>query len=238
MESFLLLGATFGLTGVALGAFGSHALRTKLPPERVATFETGIQYQMWHALALFLIILVDAWEPMSGGPAFYVLSERGGAPLLFAAGWSFAAGIVLFSGSLYAFADAEHGIEEAATAGDLERAEDLRLRWLWAPLGTDDPAGARIRRIAFENLHELTMDESGETAIDPPAAARLDEIEAPTLVLPADHDPPWHERICIEIAESIRGARVVRIPETDHVIPLRRPEQFNHVVLGFLGEVL
>ena len=137
-----------------------------------------------------------------------------------------------------AFANAERRIEEAATAGDLERAEDLRLRWLWAPLGTEDPAGARIRRIAFDNLHELTMDESGETAIDPPAAARLDEIEAPTLVLPADHDPPWHERICIEIAESIRGARVVRIPETDHVIPLRRPEEFNRVVMGFLGEVL
>jgi uncharacterized membrane protein YgdD (TMEM256/DUF423 family) len=38
------------------------------------------------------------------GPAFYVVSERGGAPLLVAAGWSFAAGIVLFSGSLYALA--------------------------------------------------------------------------------------------------------------------------------------
>jgi pimeloyl-ACP methyl ester carboxylesterase len=137
-----------------------------------------------------------------------------------------------------AFADAERRIEEAATAGDLERAQDLRLRWLWAPLGTDDPAGARIRRIAFDNLHELTMDESGETGTDPPAAARLGEIEAPTLVLPADHDPTWHERMCIEIAEGIRGAHVVRIPETDHVIPLRRPDEFNHVVLGFLGEVL
>jgi 3-oxoadipate enol-lactonase len=137
-----------------------------------------------------------------------------------------------------AFADAERRIEEAATAGDLERAEDLRLRWLWAPLGTDDPAGARIRRIAFDNLHELTMDESGETAIDPPAAARLDEIEAPTLVLPADHDPPWHERICEVLAAGIRGARLVRIPETDHVIPLRRTQEFNLEVLGFLGEVL
>ena len=54
---------------------------------------------MWHALALFLIVLVDAWAPMREGPAFYVLSERSGAPLLFAAGWSFTAGIVLFSGS-------------------------------------------------------------------------------------------------------------------------------------------
>lgn len=137
-----------------------------------------------------------------------------------------------------AYADIERQIDEATKTGDLERAEDLRLRWLWAPLGIDDPAGARIQRIAFDNLHELTMDESGETAIDPPAAERLAEIEASTLVLPADHDPPWHERMALEIAEGIRGARLVRIAETDHVIPLRRPDEFNHVVLGFLGEVL
>ena len=137
-----------------------------------------------------------------------------------------------------AFADAERQIEEAVTAGDLERAQDLRLRWLWAPLGTDDPAGSRIREIAFDNLQELTMDESGEIPIDPPAAERLGEIGCPTLVLPADHDPPWHERMCLVLADGIRGARLVRIPETDHVIPLRRPREFNRVVLEFLREVL
>jgi pimeloyl-ACP methyl ester carboxylesterase len=82
------------------------------------------------------------------------------------------------------------------------------------------------------------MDESGETGIDPPAAGRLGEIDVPTLVLPADHDPPWHERMCEVLAKGIRGARLVRIPETDHVIPLRRPQEFNRSVLGFLGEVL
>jgi pimeloyl-ACP methyl ester carboxylesterase len=137
-----------------------------------------------------------------------------------------------------AFADVERQIEEAVTAGDLEGAQDLRLRWLWAPLGTDDPAGSRIRRIALENLQELTMDERGEIPIDPPAAERLGEIEVPTLVLPADHDPPWQERMCVELAEGIRGARLVRIPETDHVIPLRRPQEFNREVLLFLDEVL
>jgi len=104
METFLVLGAAFGFLGVALGAFGSHALGAKLPPERIATFETRVQYQMWHALALFLIVLVDAWQPTSEGSSLFLQSDRGGAPLLFAAGWSFAAGIVLFSGSLYALA--------------------------------------------------------------------------------------------------------------------------------------
>jgi uncharacterized membrane protein YgdD (TMEM256/DUF423 family) len=90
METFLVLGATFGFIGVALGAFGSHALRSKLTPDRVATFETGVRYQMWHALALFLIVIVDAWAPTSEGSSLFLLSDRGGAPLLFAAGWLFA----------------------------------------------------------------------------------------------------------------------------------------------------
>lgn len=121
--------------------------------------------------------------------------------------------------------------------GDYERAQDRRLQCLWAPLGMKDEAGRKIRQLAFDNIHELTMDESGERELDPPAAERLDEIHAPTLVLPADHDPPWHERMCEVLAEKIRGARVVRIPETDHVIPLRRPDEFNSVVMAFLGEV-
>jgi 3-oxoadipate enol-lactonase len=122
--------------------------------------------------------------------------------------------------------------------GDYETAQERRLQCLWAPLGMKDEAGRKIRQIAFDNIHELTMDESGERELDPPAAERLDEIRAPTLVLPADHDPPWHERMCEVLAETIRGARLVRIPETDHVIPLRRPDEFNRVVMGFLGEVL
>lgn len=104
MQTFLVLGAIFGFIGVALGAFGSHALRSKLTRERVATFETGVRYQMWHALALFVVVIVEAWTPSGGSPSFTLVGDRGGAPFLFAAGWLFAAGIVLFSGSLYALA--------------------------------------------------------------------------------------------------------------------------------------
>jgi hypothetical protein len=46
------------------------------------------------------------------------------------------------------------------------------------------------------------------------------------------------ERMCLELAEGIRGARPVRIPQTDHVIPLRRPQEFIGVVLSYLGEIL
>lgn len=136
------------------------------------------------------------------------------------------------------YGEREPPIDAAVQAGDLERAQDLRLRTMWAQLGTDDPAGARIREIAFDNLHELTMDESAKEKLDPPAFARLGEIAVPTLVLPADHDPPEMDPMCSAIAERIPNARLVRIPETDHVINLRRPEAFDRVVLEFLGEVL
>jgi uncharacterized membrane protein YgdD (TMEM256/DUF423 family) len=103
---FLVLGAVFGFVGVGLGAFGSHALRTKLPPERLGQFEIAVRYQLWHALALFAVVFV-------GSVRFAGVSSRAAPLVLFegtmgwpsaVAGWLFVAGIVLFSGSLYALA--------------------------------------------------------------------------------------------------------------------------------------
>jgi 3-oxoadipate enol-lactonase len=127
-------------------------------------------------------------------------------------------------------------VEDALAAGDLERAEDARLA-IWAPLGTDDPAGARIRELAFANIHELTMDESALEELDPPASARLSEIDLPTLVLEAEHDPPFSRRVSRVIADAILDARLVVIEGADHVINLRQPERFDEVVLAFLDEV-
>jgi uncharacterized membrane protein YgdD (TMEM256/DUF423 family) len=86
---FLMLGALSGFFGVAAGAFGAHALRTRLGADLLAVFETGARYQMYHALAL----VAAAWA-----------STRLPGALTTAAGWCFVAGTVLFSGSLYALA--------------------------------------------------------------------------------------------------------------------------------------
>ena len=136
------------------------------------------------------------------------------------------------------WAERDAPVDAAVEAGELERAQDLRLRTMWAQLGTDDEGGRRVRDIAFDNLHELTMDESAQERLDPPAFARLAEIAVPTLVLPADHDPPEMEPIAVALSEMIPNATLVRIPETDHVVNLRRPDEFNRVVLGFLAEAL
>jgi len=81
-----VLGCLFAFTAVAAGAFGAHALRDRLPADLLAVFETGARYQMFHALALLFAAIV------------------GGARGARAAGWLFVAGMVVFSGSLYALA--------------------------------------------------------------------------------------------------------------------------------------
>jgi 3-oxoadipate enol-lactonase len=129
------------------------------------------------------------------------------------------------------------GLEEAIALGDLERARRMQLR-IWAPLGIDDPNGRRIFELSMDNIHELTMDESGAEDLDPPAAVRLAEIDVPTLVLPADHDPPLFQRMSATVANGIPGARVVHLPDVDHAIPMRAPDAFNEAVLAFLDEVL
>ena len=131
---------------------------------------------------------------------------------------------------------ANEGVEEAIAAGELDRAEDLRLR-IWAPLGTDDEAGAAIRRIAFDNIHEMTMDESSAIELDPPAAGRLAEIDVPTLVLIAEHDPPFMRRAGDLLAREILDARRAVIEGADHVVNVRQPEAFDDAVLSFLDDV-
>jgi uncharacterized membrane protein YgdD (TMEM256/DUF423 family) len=89
-RAFLTLAATFGFVGVGLGAFGAHALRSRIPPERLQTFETGVRYLLYHAFALFVV----EWFRAAGPDQ---VSES-------IAGVCFVGGIVLFSGSLFALA--------------------------------------------------------------------------------------------------------------------------------------
>lgn len=88
-RTFLALGAASAAISVSAGAFGAHALRGRLSPEMLSVFETGARYQMFHALGLV-------------AAAYAVSRSAGGAAVW--AGWLFAAGTVLFSGSLYALA--------------------------------------------------------------------------------------------------------------------------------------
>ena len=86
---FFGLGAASAFIAVALGAFAAHGLKARLGADLLATFEVGVRYHMFHALALLAV----AWA----------CTRWPGAPVV-AAGWLFVAGTLLFSGSLYALA--------------------------------------------------------------------------------------------------------------------------------------
>ena len=87
-QSIVITGALFAFLGVALGAFGAHALKARLTAEMLAVYQTGVQYHLAHALGIVLIgVLVQRlpasrWLPI--------------------AAWTMTAGVIVFSGSLYA----------------------------------------------------------------------------------------------------------------------------------------
>ena len=100
-RNFLLIAAILGFLGVAFGAFGAHGLRDRVSPAMLDVFETGVRYQMYHVFALLAV---------AAGIAHF-----GRAQLLVIAGWSFVAGVVIFSGSLYALTLTGTGIFGAIT---------------------------------------------------------------------------------------------------------------------------
>ena len=86
---FIAMGAFLGFLGVAAGAFGAHALEKHLSPRSLETFHTGARYHLLHAVMVVLI-----------GLALHHFPSR----TLEGSGWVMSAGIVVFSGSLYALA--------------------------------------------------------------------------------------------------------------------------------------
>jgi uncharacterized membrane protein YgdD (TMEM256/DUF423 family) len=85
-KTFLSAGALSGIIAVILGAFGAHGLRKIASPEVIDAFKTGVQYQMYHTLALLVVAIVydrlqNNWVKWSG--------------------YLFSMGIIFFSGSLY-----------------------------------------------------------------------------------------------------------------------------------------
>ena len=90
---FVILGSLLAALAVGLGALGAHALKSQLTVEQLATFHTAVQYQMYHAIGLVLAGLLN-------------LHQR--SRWFDAAGWSMFAGILLFSGLLYAWLATGH----------------------------------------------------------------------------------------------------------------------------------
>lgn len=123
-RKFFIVASLFGLTGVALGAFGAHTLRSQISPDMLMVFETGVRYQMYHTFALF----VGAWGLQSARSRKFVAAE-----------WLFVAGVALFSGSLYILAmTGIRGLGIITPFGGLS----LLGGWLMLALGFIEKRGA------------------------------------------------------------------------------------------------
>lgn len=88
-----VIGAVYGFLGVGLGAFGAHGLRDRLTADAMRAWETAVQYHLLHAI---MLVVVGTW-----------LARSGSSPALAGAGWAFALGTLLFSGSLYGLVTTE-----------------------------------------------------------------------------------------------------------------------------------
>ena len=86
MKVFIILGAVNAFIAVALGAFGAHGLEGKIPDKYLETWNTAVQYQMFHAAGLLIIGL---------------LAGKVSSPLINWSGWLMFIGIIIFSGSLF-----------------------------------------------------------------------------------------------------------------------------------------
>jgi len=87
MKLFIILGAVNAFLAVALGAFGAHGLEGKLTEKYLKTWNTGVTYQMFHALGLFAVA--------------FIVDKLPQVNMIVTAGWLMLVGIILFSGSLF-----------------------------------------------------------------------------------------------------------------------------------------
>ena len=90
MKFFLMLGALMMASAVVIGAFGAHGLKSKLTPDMLQVYQTGVEYHFYHALGVLFIGLIAGVYPNASGVHW--------------AGWALAIGVLLFSGSLYVLA--------------------------------------------------------------------------------------------------------------------------------------
>ncbi len=87
-KTILVTGLVFGILAIILGAFGAHGLKKVLGPEEINTFETGVKYQMYHALFLIFLSMITLASEGTKKVVFYLIL----------------AGVVLFSFSIYLLA--------------------------------------------------------------------------------------------------------------------------------------
>lgn len=131
----------------------------------------------------------------------------------------------------------------AVERGDLALASELHMRiWVDGPLRQAEEVDAHVRQRALEMSRDALVKRSWGLALgpapdplDPPAVQKLDQIQAPTLIVAGELDHPEILRAAEVMASIIPGAQKAIIPECAHLPNMEKPAEFNKTVLDFLG---
>jgi 3-oxoadipate enol-lactonase len=137
----------------------------------------------------------------------------------------------------------QFGEEEDAAyeSGDFDRAVEVNLKlWVDGPRRDPDAVDPAMRAFVGQmqrRAFEIPLPDPPPTApppLEPPVRERLGDIAIPTLVVVGDEDVEDMKQIADTLAAGITGARKVTLPDTAHMIPLERPQEFNRILLDFL----
>jgi pimeloyl-ACP methyl ester carboxylesterase len=126
-------------------------------------------------------------------------------------------------------------LREAVRSGDVEA---ISKAWLesdyMAPAMENPDLADRLRAITVEN-DDLWLRDFRERGLDPPAVERLEELQAPVLLILGDRDVPDIQAIVELLEQKVPGARKVVIEGAGHMVNMERPDEFNRAMLDFLG---
>ncbi len=130
-------------------------------------------------------------------------------------------------------------MEEAEQRGDMAAVADIDVRvWADGPAQPEGRADSRVReqvrQMCLAN-YSIAQGSGQPIVLAPSAAGRLGEIRVPTLVIVGDLDETGVMVAADLLTEGIAGAKKVVIPNTAHMLNMEKPEEFNRVVLEFLG---
>ena len=123
----------------------------------------------------------------------------------------------------------------ARARDDYDREIELRLQlWVVGRSRTPDQVDPRVRERAREMFLGRPGTQGEGKQLEPAAIGRLNEIEAPTLIIVGDRDEANIATIADLLAANVRGAQKIIVPDTAHLPHMEKPEHFNHIVLEFL----
>lgn len=128
-------------------------------------------------------------------------------------------------------------VDRLVEAGQIDDANELEAQmWVDGPIRAPDAVDPEIRKLVLAMNRPLLAAEGqpSQFALDPPAAERLDQVQAPTLVIAGEYDQPSQIAGPTLLADRIPGAEFLTLHGAAHMLNMEQPDTFNAVVLEFL----